>query len=100
MPISGRELTLASEAVRLLLERLGLDNWYFSLEPRETGPWELRLECSGWEGWRALSFPVEPFELIGSLDDPDLAQRMLADLREKLSQCSSHAAAPSRSPPR
>ncbi|HCF57827.1 MAG TPA: hypothetical protein DFS52_07510 [Myxococcales bacterium] len=97
MPISGRELTGASEAARLLLERLGLDDWYFSLEPRETGPWELRLECSGWEGWRAFSFPVEPSELIGSLDDPDLAQRMLADWRAKLSQCSSHAGPPPRS---
>jgi len=79
MAISGRELQQAAEAARLMLEELGFAQWSFSLEPHFEGPWELRLECSAPDGWRAYSFPVEPQELIRSLDDPQTRRRLLAE---------------------
>lgn len=93
MAISGRELQFATAAARLLLEELGYANWSFSLEPHFDTPWELRLECSAPDGWRAYSFPVDASELVRSLDDEPTRRRLHAEWAGRLT-CATSAKSP------
>jgi hypothetical protein len=85
-PISATELTLSTEAARRLLESLKLESYVFSVEPAEDD-WELRIECAIDGGWQALSFPIEPSELIQSLSTPETSERIQARWDLLLANC-------------
>ncbi len=76
MALSGYELCRAREAAGAVLEEVGLDNYLFSVDPREEG-WEIRVEHPVREGWEQVRMPIDRELLLASRTDRN-ARRQLA----------------------
>lgn len=77
MVLSGVELSRAREAAGALLEEVGLENFLFSVDPREEG-WEIKVEHPVAEGWERVTIPIDRDLLIASGTDGS-ARKALAD---------------------
>lgn len=54
---SSTEISHAVTVAQALLERLGLTDFVFSLEPR-AGPWLLKLQTGFDGGWHEVQLPI------------------------------------------
>lgn len=54
---SGAEISRAVAVAQALLERIGLTDFQFSLEPR-VGPWLLKLQAALGGGWHEIEVPI------------------------------------------
>lgn len=54
---SSSETSVAVAVAQALLERLGLTDFQFSLEPR-VGPWLLKLQAALGGGWHEVEVPI------------------------------------------
>lgn len=76
MALSASHILGAREAAREVLEEVGLDNYLFTVDPREEG-WELKVEHPVSEGWQTVTMPVDRELLLASRTDRS-ARRLLA----------------------
>lgn len=65
----------ASIGVERILQRICTRAFGYRLEPGEGG-WTLLVECATDGGWRACALPVDPAELIRSLRDARVEERL------------------------
>lgn len=86
MPKLGQEIVDVREAVKRVLEELGLRAFAFTAERREGG-WSVRVECETDAGWQVLTLPVEAAELHASLRDAAVRNRLRAQWDSRLRAC-------------
>lgn len=77
MAWSASHILSAREAAREVLEEVGLDNYLFTLDPREAG-WELKVEHPVSEGWQTVTLSVDRDLLLACRTDRS-ARRLLAE---------------------
>ena len=92
MDTSALDIREGKAAVERLLGELGLRDFVFTLEPKESG-WQLRLECSTAEGWQTIGLPADIADLRASLRDAAVRERLREDWRERLGKCVKSAGA-------
>lgn len=89
MPSAEREATAkwtydrvqrARDAVDVLLGRLNLEAYLFGVEPRGDH-WEARVEFASENGWRTTVLHVEDSELLVSLEQADVQDRLVESWR-------------------
>ncbi len=73
----------AREAASAVLEEAGLDNYLFSVEPRDED-WDLRVEHPVREGWESVTLPVDGRLLLASRTDRDARRRLAQSFRKRL----------------
>ena len=78
MKLSSEDLFQARDATQALLEQMGLSAYLFEVEPREVA-WQVRVECAVNSGWQSTTLDVDKQELLNSLTDKDVFQRLLAE---------------------
>jgi len=83
MILSGQELLGAREATVAVLEEVGLENYLFSVDPREEG-WELKIEHPVPEGWERVTMPIDRDLLLASRTDRNARRRLAQCWRERL----------------
>ena len=76
MALSASHIVGAREAAQYVLEEVGLDNYLFTVDPREAG-WELRIEHPVSGGWQTVTLPIDRELLLASRTDRG-ARRLLA----------------------
>lgn len=76
MVLSASHILDAREAARAVLDEVGLNNYLFTVDPREDG-WELKVEHPVIEGWQTVTLPVDRDLLLASRTDQG-ARRILA----------------------
>jgi hypothetical protein len=86
MDTSALDIREGKAAVERLLGELGLRDFVFTLEPKESG-WQLHLECSTAQGWQTIALPADIAELRASLRDAAVRERLRADWSERLGAC-------------
>ena len=86
MPLAITELSKAREAVAALLEALELETYLFGVEP-DGEEWQVKVECAIEDGWETVTLAVEKETLLASLDDRDVRQRLLDELKARLGAC-------------
>jgi len=84
MNVSTSELTRARNAAERLLESLGLDAYLYEVEPGENDAWTLILECATGDGWQRLSWAVDKSELLRSLDENPVRERLAEALSRRV----------------
>lgn len=87
MTVSTTELTRARAAAERLLESVGLEAYLYEVEPGDDGGWTLVLECAAGDGWQRLSWTVDGSELLRSLDDDVVRERLVEDLGRRAAAC-------------
>jgi len=73
-------------AIQRILDDLGLRAFLFTHEAKDDGP-VLHVECATDGDWQTVSFPVDDAELVASLRDPAVRERLRAAWRERLRDC-------------
>jgi hypothetical protein len=86
MDTSALDIREGKAAVERLLGDLGLRDFVFTLEPKESG-WQLHLECSTAQGWQTIALPADIAGLRASLRDAAARERLREDWRERLGAC-------------
>jgi hypothetical protein len=66
-----------------LLDALGLPEYRFAIEPRDTA-WEVKLECAVAGGWEALTLQVDKGLLLASRDDKGARARVVEEWAKRL----------------
>lgn len=84
MNVSTSDLTRARNAAERLLESLGLEAYLYEVEPGENDAWTLVLECATGDGWQRLSCAVDKGELLRSLDEEAVRERLSAELSRRV----------------
>lgn len=90
MTVSTTELTRAQAEAERLLESVGLEAYLYEVEPGDDGGWTLVLECATGDGWQHLSWTVGGSELLRSLDDDVVRERLVEDLDRRAAACRIH----------
>ena len=92
MTLSVADLARARETTAGLLDELGLEAYFFDVEPHE-GQWELKVDCAMEpEGvWGSVTLWAPKEMLLTSQDDASLRQRILAEWRAHLIACKRRA---------
>jgi hypothetical protein len=81
---SASEIIGAREGAAAALDEAGLDNYLFSVEPRDEG-WHLKVEHPVLEGWQSVTVPVDGALLLASRTDREARRRLAQSFRERLS---------------
>ena len=81
---SASEIIGAREAAAAALDEAGLDNYLFSVEPREEC-WQLKVEHPVREGWESVTVPIDGDLLLASRTDRDARRRLAERFRQRLS---------------
>lgn len=87
MSVSTTELTRARAATEQLLESLGLAAYLYEVEPGGNGGWTIILECATDDGWQRLSVAVDKRDLLRSVDNHTVRERLAAELSRRVSAC-------------
>ena len=87
MNVSTNELSRARNAADRLLEALGLEAYLYEVEPGENDRWTLILECATGDGWQRLSWGVDKSELLRSMDEDPVRERLAAALSQRVAAC-------------
>lgn len=98
-PLRGSELSRVADAagpppdpaalrtaIQRILDDLGLRAFLFTHETKDAGP-VLRVECATNGDWQTVTFRVDDAELLASLHDPAVRERLRAAWRERLREC-------------
>ncbi len=80
-----RERSLASEATRLVLDRVGLRTYLFGVE-RADGGWIVDVEHPVGGAWQRVVLEAPHEALIATLDDPRRREAMARLWRPRLEQ--------------
>lgn len=83
MAWSASHILSAREAAREVLEEVGLDNYLFTVDPRETG-WELKVEHPVSEGWQTVTLSVERDLLLACRTDRRARRQLAQCWRERI----------------
>jgi len=78
-------------AVQRILDELGLQAFLFTHETKGDGAL-LRVECATNGDWKTVTLPVDDAELLASLHDAAVRQRLREAWRERLRDCTRSAA--------
>lgn len=76
-------MTNTTRTVKLLLSRIGLDEYRFALEPRGTQTL-VRIEYAASDGWRSTNFMVDDADLAASRRDRRARDGLLRDWCNRL----------------
>jgi hypothetical protein len=83
MDFHRANLTNATEAIRLLLSELALEDYRFTIDPREPES-EVGVEYAATDGWRTATLHVGDAALLASRTDPKLRSQLASQWRETL----------------
>lgn len=83
MDIKRVDLANTTEAVRLLLGELALEDYRFTLEPRELET-EVGVEYAATDGWRCAKLLAGDADLLASRTDRDRRRQLASQWRERL----------------
>lgn len=73
-------------AVERILDELELRAFIFTLEAKEHG-WELHVEWATNGVWQTISLPADPADLLASMRDATVRERLREAWRERLREC-------------
>jgi hypothetical protein len=78
-------------AIERILNELDLCAFIFTHEAKENGL-ELHVECATNGAWRTISLPADPAQLLASLSDPRVRERLRQAWSDRLRDCTKGAA--------
>jgi hypothetical protein len=87
LTIARADLVRATQAMKKLIDAIGLENYVFEVEPKE-GSWQVKLECATSEGgWQVITLH-SPIELLtNSLEDSESRRELTILWSKALSGC-------------
>jgi hypothetical protein len=83
MDFNRADLASATEAIRLLLSELALEDYRFTIGPREPES-EVGVEYAASDGWRTATLHVGDAALLASRTDPNVRRQLASQWRERL----------------
>lgn len=78
-------------AVERILNELDLRAFIFTHETKEHGL-ELHIECATDSAWRTISLPADRSELLASVSDPQVREKLRDAWSQRLRDCAKGAA--------
>ena len=83
MDIHRADLASATEAIRLLLTEIALEDYRFTIDAREPES-EVGVEYAATDGWRTATLHVVDAALLASRTDPKVRSQLASQWRERL----------------
>jgi hypothetical protein len=83
MDFKRADLANATEAIRLLLSELALEDYRFTIEPREPES-DVGVEYAATDGWRCAKLRVRDAALLASRTDPGVRSQLASQWGERL----------------
>lgn len=87
MSDSTTELAGARAAAEQFLESLGLEAYLYEVEPGDNVRWTIFLENATDDVWQRLTWAVNKRDLLGSIDNGTVRERLAAELSQRVRAC-------------